>query len=65
MNDFLAWIWDNRTKHLGYIGSALITLGTSGLVSPKAALWCAFVSTLLTSAVGHYNDYLKRKEETP
>lgn len=61
------WIWDNRTKLIGYIGAVLSQLGTSGIVaSPKVIAWIAFGSSLCTLAIGHFNDYQARKsQETP
>ena len=57
MNKLTSLLWENRTKVIGYLGSALITLGTSGLVSERVALWCALAATLLTSAIGHFNTH--------
>jgi predicted small integral membrane protein len=51
----LKWIADNRTKLIGYIGAAAAQLGVSGLVGQKTALWCAFVASVITLGIGHFN----------
>jgi hypothetical protein len=59
-----SWLWDNRTKVIGYLGSALAQLGTSGLIAnAKAGAWVAFGSSLCTIAIGHFNDYQARKSQ--
>jgi hypothetical protein len=60
------WLWNNRTKVIGYLGAGLAQLGTSGLIeSPKAIAWTAFAASMCTLAIGHFNDYQQRKQETP
>ena len=60
------WLWTNRTKVIGYVGAALAQLGTSGLIeSPKVVAWIAFAASMCTLAIGHFNDYQARKQETP
>ncbi len=65
----LNWIWNNRTKLIGYAGASLAQLGTSGLITnAKAVAWIAFSASLCTLAIGHFNDYQARRvaeEETP
>lgn len=62
----LTWIWDNRTKLIGYLGAALSQLGTSGLITDaKTVAWIGFAASMCTLAIGHFNDYQKRKEQTP
>lgn len=56
------WVWENRTKVIGYTGAAIAQLGVSGLVGQKTALWCAFVASAITLAIGHFNS---RPKETP
>jgi len=60
------WIWRNRTKVIGYLGAGLAQLGTSGLISSaKGVAWIAFAASMCTLAIGHFNDYQARKQETP
>ncbi len=62
----MKWLWENRTKVIGYLGAGLAQLGTSGLIaSTKAVAWIAFGSSMCTLAIGHFNDYQKRKQEQP
>jgi hypothetical protein len=62
---FVAWIWDHRTKVVGYLGTVAGTLATSSVVSPKAAAWYLLISSLLTSGIGHFNSMTKGNEPTP
>lgn len=62
----LAYLWTNRTKVIGYLGAGLAQLGTSGLIAnAKAVAWIAFAASMCTLAIGHFNDYQNRKQETP
>ena len=58
----LKWAADNRTKLIGYIGAVSAQLGVSGLVGQKAALWCAFIASVITLGIGHFNDYQAKQE---
>lgn len=51
----LNWIWNNRTKSVGYLGIVLGTLATSSVVPPKVAAWCLLISALITAGIGHFN----------
>jgi hypothetical protein len=58
------WLWNNRTKVLGYTGQLLTQLGTSGIIeSPKVISWCAFAAFACVSLVGHLNDYQARRAQ--
>lgn len=62
----MKWLWRNRTKVVGYLGAGLAQLGTSGLItSAKAVAWLAFAASMCTLAIGHFNDYRAKKQETP
>ena len=62
----LGMIWANRTKVVGYVGAGLAQLGTSGLITnAKGVAWIAFAASMCTLAIGHFNDYQNRKQETP
>lgn len=62
MNTFFTYVWENRTKHIGYVGMLLAQLGTSGLVEGKTQAWIMFASSALTAGIGHYNDWKAKKE---
>lgn len=63
---FLRYLDRHKTKLIGYVGMALSQLGTSGLIAnAKAVAWIAFGASLCTMAVGHFNDYRAKKQETP
>jgi hypothetical protein len=58
-------IWRHRTKVVGYLGAGLAQLGTSGLITnAKGVAWIAFAASMCTLAIGHFNDYQQRKQET-
>jgi hypothetical protein len=52
------WLWDHRTKVVGYLGTIAGTLATSSVVSPKAAAWYLLISSLITSGIGHFNSMM-------
>jgi hypothetical protein len=57
------FLWENRTKLIGYVGILLSQLGTSGLIeSPKTIAWIAFGASVCTSAVGHFNDWKAKRD---
>ena len=64
MNKTTILVWENRTKVLSYLGMLLAQLGTSGIITnAKAVAWVAFAASASTAAVGHLNDWLKRRQE--
>lgn len=59
----LDWLWDNRTKVVGYLGAALAQLATTGLVTNARVVgFIAFAASLCTLAIGHFNDYQNSKQ---
>jgi hypothetical protein len=64
---FIDWLWNNRTKVIGYVGASIAQIGISGLVSQKVAAVCALIASLITIGIGHFNDYKARQaaQETP
>lgn len=53
--DAVKWIWENRTKTVGYIGIVAGTLATSAVVPQKLAAWFLLASSLITAGIGHFN----------